>query len=143
MDYLKCICGNNILQTAGKKAKVYCSDSCRQKAWQKKRRQELALFRGQGGVPLPPDYVEMKNVAIVDPEGGKPKNIFAKAKKSVRQPKSPNTAPKKENKAVAPKKKIEVKEGPDNYFMGELVPAGLSGIDLSIWKAEIKEKNKK
>jgi hypothetical protein len=43
--------------------------------------------------------------------------------------------------AVKPKAKVK-KEGPAGAPAPGAPPAGLSGIDLSIWKAEQKEKNK-
>ena len=46
----------------------------------------------------------------------------------------------KEVKKPTPKKEKEVKESKDNAPAAH--PSGLSGIDLSIWKAEQKEKNK-
>src|SRR5258708_7870961 len=46
----------------------------------------------------------------------------------------------KEVKKPAPKKEKEVKESKDSTPAAH--PSGLSGIDLSIWKAEQKEKNK-
>jgi hypothetical protein len=46
----------------------------------------------------------------------------------------------KEVKKPAPVKEKEVKESKDSAPVAH--PSGLSGIDLSIWKAEQKEKNK-
>ncbi len=46
----------------------------------------------------------------------------------------------KEIKKPAPKKEKEVKESKESTPAAH--PSGLSGIDLSIWKAEQKEKNK-
>lgn len=46
MVFNKCMgCDNLVPQTESKKAKLYCSSTCRQKVWQDKRREELRIFR--------------------------------------------------------------------------------------------------
>ncbi|HEY4290210.1 MAG TPA: hypothetical protein VGN00_24080 [Puia sp.] len=66
-------------------------------------------------------------------------NFLAKFWENNRPAKGDFAADLKEVKKPAPKEK-EVREGKDSAPAAH--PSGLSGIDLSIWKAEQKEKNK-
>jgi hypothetical protein len=57
MDSKKCLgCDNMVPQTEKKRAKLYCSDMCRQKVWQEKRRLELAELRSK----KEPDHVHVE-----------------------------------------------------------------------------------
>lgn len=62
MEQLKCLgCDNMVSQTPKKRPKLYCSNICRQKVWQEKRRQELAVLRANS-IQLPDDYVRIENI---------------------------------------------------------------------------------
>lgn len=48
MGTRKCLgCENNVPQQPGKRSKLFCSDKCRQKIWQEKRRKELNYLRAE------------------------------------------------------------------------------------------------
>ncbi len=67
-------------------------------------------------------------------------NFLAKFWENNRPAKGDFASDLKEVKKTAPVKEKEVRESKDNVAAAH--PSGLSGIDLSIWKAEQKEKNK-
>lgn len=78
MESIKCLeCDNMVDQTPQKRPKLYCSGKCRQKAWQNKRREELANLRA-GSAPLPDGYAQVKNVKI--DSAGAPVFAFRKKK---------------------------------------------------------------
>lgn len=60
-----------------------------------------------------------------------------------KQTNKPNPAPETKKTTESPKKEKEpqqeAKNGSGLEFMGHLIPKGLKGIELSIWKAEIRE----
>lgn len=140
MVFNKCMgCDNLVPQTEGKKAKLYCSSICRQKVWQDKRREELRIFRETSKQnPLPAGYVRIKNVKAVTKDG---KEV------SLSKPKDINPS---EIQAKISEVKERIKDDPRSKmrcampesFMGHEIPKELKGIELSIWKSEIKEKNK-
>jgi len=122
MDEIKyCLnCGDHLELTPGRKAKNYCSNNCKQRHWQKMKK-----------------------------EGPKQANPAAKTKKasaSSRKGETPANEPKTTYDALRTTKiqdEPDFRKGQqlaDAVFMGIEIPKGLKGIELSIWKAEIKEK---
>lgn len=122
---MECLnCGELVKQTQGKRAKLYCDANCRQKHWLRKNKKANPPVRGPG----------------------RPKNNL----KHVILP-GPTLMPVVENQTTEPVSiKITAdkvwmaakKEAPFEIFMGHEIPKGLKGIDLTIWKNEIKEKAK-
>ena len=64
---LKCLnCDNVITQTPGKRQKKFCSDLCRAKYGQ--RRKKVPIVESKM-IDLPKDYVEIKKVGVFKPDG--------------------------------------------------------------------------
>jgi len=114
---MECLnCKKEVQQTPKKRAKLYCSQKCRV------------------------EYCRTKKAA------GKPKIGRGRPKKANTQ------LPKFSELPIVTPSKEAIKTSNGNLseylnntelFMGHEIPKGLKGIDLSIWKAEIKEANKK
>jgi len=108
---IKCLeCGNSVAQTPGRRKKEYCGSTCRSLHWKKK--QQAGKSKRSPGRP------KKEVVNGVDIQS---KIAEVKAKLPQRPALRGNT-----------------ESSPEEY-MGHKIPAGLKGIDLSIWKAEIKE----
>lgn len=107
-------CGKELVQLSGKRAKQFCNVTCRSNYWQKKKRKASAKPPGVPGRP------KKKSVLHIDVKemNNEVFDVSVGVKTSV------------------------VKELHEGTFMGVVVPEGLKGIDLSIWKAEIKDKSK-
>lgn len=152
----KCLnqgCENLVTSVPGRRPRQYCSNTCRQKGWQRKNKEKLAQFRGRGGESLPADYVEVKNIGVITPEGTV-KPLF-KPKAAPNPEKLPDV-PKKEDKGGNGAQNVGnsipgvtqwIKETED--FLIEAVPKnennpqppeGLTGIPLMVWKNEQKKK---
>ncbi len=129
MTYLsfmkKCvICGKDF-EAKRADAKI-CSSQCRQKA-----KRAGIRFRGESVLATPlgeEKRYKPANKPVLDKFG----QIIVGAK---RMP--PKIESKKSIEVLYPKEPITI-----DLYMGHEIPKGLKGIDLSIWKAEIKEKNK-
>lgn len=52
-------CNTPTTQVEGRKPRKYCSDTCRQKDWQAKKKK---------AIPLPNGYVKVKNIKAVTPD---------------------------------------------------------------------------
>ena len=109
---MECLnCKKPITQTKGKRSRLYCSDKCR-----------VTFYRTNASEGVPKKG------------RGRPRKIDAGVLqaeiKAVREQvkKSPFTNLRGTSDQSAPR------------FMGHEIPKGLKGIDLSIWKAEVKEK---
>lgn len=77
MNDMKCQeCKKELKQTPGKRAKKFCSISCRSNYWQKQNRKK------KSGLPLPKDYIDIKgNISAVNEAGTVViKNVAAYAK---------------------------------------------------------------
>lgn len=129
MDCLNC--GKELIQTPKKRPKQFCGISCRSNYWQKKKREGKGI--GKAGrpkkeTPSPKEeaVAEQKINAVLDAEKGA--KITDKKKLVAEIRKQPMVC-----------KEVLVRF-PDEEFMGHPIPKGLKGIELSIWKAEIKEK---
>lgn len=108
---IKCLqCDKVVPQTSGKRKKEYCGPTCRTKYWKKKK------------------------------DAGKEKKGRGRPKKEIIEaPKKPYDAPKSNKIQDEPDFK-KGQQSADDTFMGHKIPKGLKGIELSIWKAELKEK---
>lgn len=121
---IKCLeCDKPVPQTPGKRKKEYCGSTCRTKYWKKKK--DAGKEKGKPGRPKKAKIVG----GLPDKEVKKVANRAASSSKSV-------------SKAWGDAKfKVTVaEERTPEQFMGHKIPKGLKGIELAIWKAEIKEK---
>lgn len=111
-------CGNELKHTPGRKKKKFCSNLCRSLYWQKNEGEKK-------GLPLPADYINIKEIGIVREDGTveklfKPTNktqnwerafrvLLELSKREVSQSKPP-TELEKEKPAKA---KVEKREPPE------------------------------
>jgi len=127
---LHCLeCSKLVPQTPGKRAKSYCNNTCRVKYWKKQKEVASGIEKRKPGRPKKDD--QLQNTEVLLP--GNLGNVKVGGRIS-------------EVKSVFKDKKgaVTVTLAPAvESFMGHPIPKGLKGIDLSIWKAEIKEANKK
>lgn len=120
MKEIKCLqCGKPVKQTSGKRKKEYCGSTCRSLHW-KEKQQAGKPKRGPGRPPK----IEPFNPSNLQKEL---EEITVKQAKKTQEV----TSPVKPKKGDAP-----------GEFMGHKIPSNLKGIDLTIWKAEVKEKSK-
>jgi AT hook motif len=107
---IKCLeCNKSVPQTLGKRTKIFCGSTCRTKYWKKEK------------------------------DAGKEKKKRGRPKKDITaSPKKVYDAAKSTKVQDEPKPNVETTVD-NNMFMGHKIPKGLKGIELSIWKAEIKE----
>lgn len=131
-------CKNPIESTPGRRPKVYCSNNCKQKDWQrknnvKKENEPLPAPKSE----KPADTKRREREVVKGAENGS--LVFPKVKKKGR--KAPSVKSSIEFKPQTPESYDAPRTG-DGLFMGIEIPSDLVGIDLSIWKAEIKDKNK-
>lgn len=119
MNVLNCKnCDRPLKQTPSKRRKEFCDTTCRSNYWQKERR---------------------KNAAQVAKSSSAPKKSKKVAKKTVKKKlHSPKTKP-----IQLESPKAAASNSDQNLFMGEPVPMDKTGIDLTIWKAEVKERKSK
>lgn len=144
-------CGKELVQIIGKRAKKFCNVTCRSNYWQKqKRNAEGLVFRKAGrpkkNTPDPPPPTEEILAAFISPK----QDAFDAPLIDTIQDEPNYFVPV--NQAVIDKLGkvlVEAKKTPQRAasqstesFMGHPIPKGLKGIELSIWKAEIKEKSK-
>lgn len=54
-------CGKDVIQTSGKREKVYCSNSCRAKKYQKHKKK---VIQNPGTIKLPKDFIETKKPVV-------------------------------------------------------------------------------
>ena len=114
---MECLnCKREVEQTRGKRRKLYCSENCRVEYCRKKKAADKPK-RGRG---------RPKKAIVIEPV-----EIQAKIEEV------------KERIKDDPRSKMKCPTDISESFMGHKIPTGLKGIDLSIWKAEIKEKNGK
>jgi|ERR1700748_556124 len=117
MEEIKCLeCGKPVSQTPGRRKKEYCGSTCRSLHW-KKKQQMGKQKRGPGRPP---------KSALDYPRTLEQEKSLQDAFKEVLL----NANIKKQDASGR------------ELFMGHPIPKGLKGIDLTIWKEEIKEKNK-
>lgn len=122
-------CGKDLVQIPGKRAKTFCSVTCRSNYWQKKKRESAQKKIGTPGRPKKEDH-EIQNTELILPGNLGSVNVgngVSEIKKVFKDKKGTTTI------TLGP-----IRES----FMGHSIPKGLKGIELSIWKAEIKDKNK-
>lgn len=140
-------CGKPVPQTKGKRTKEFCSVTCRSNNWQKRQRLLAA------SVPLPSDYVNFKKIGILSPDGsveafakGKQaklqKHVFATLNQLSEDGNKAIPAPQAEKPAEPSQKKEEVVKEAENEYMGVLIPEGLTGLPLAVWKNNVKVKAK-
>lgn len=125
----KCLnqgCENLITSIIGRRPRLYCSNNCKQKDWQRKQKEKITRFRGKDGIPLPKDYVGIGEVLT--------RTINVAAKKPIFKPK---VAPKPKKSTEVPKKEETAENPPQNELQP---PDGLSPIALMVWKNEQKLK---
>lgn len=158
MQQLKCLgCDKMVDQTPKKRPKLYCSGKCRQKVWQENRRQEILSLRVKEAASdrnnslinaarcRDENGVNKDELALAEKEGAEEKKDLSEKKTfplSDSEIKEKGT--RREVKKVFPKcdqSKKAVGQSSQEPFMGHPIPKGLKGIELSIWKAEIKEKD--
>lgn len=128
-------CGKPVPQTKGKRTKEYCSIACRSNNWQKRKRNIT------GFSPV------VKNKAISAPKSEKPADTPISDKEVRKLAKNASKGVNKKSAYQSATFKVEVADertfkskDVEGEFMGNSIPKGLKGVDLSIWKAEIKEK---
>lgn len=127
-------CNTEIEDTPGRRPKQFCGANCRQKYWQKKSREGQEpgkAGRPKKGTPPPEEEVVAEQAIDAVLNAEKEAKITDKKKLAVAIRKQPMVS-----------KEVLV-QFPDEEFMGHPIPKGLKGIELSIWKAEIKEKQSK
>jgi len=120
-------CGKDLIQITGKRAKTFCSVTCRSNYWQKKNRDRKGT--GKAGRP------KKGTPKISTVEKDFPNVVWHPDVHDAMMADAKQTGVK--IAIQVPKK--DLKKYSEESFMGHPIPKGLKGIELSIWKAEIKE----
>ena len=128
-------CENPVTSVVGRRPRLYCSNTCRQKDWQRKQKQIEMAKAGVAALKDVPGYENITKVGILNSKG-KVTQVTPVAKIK------PVPAPKPEKLPNVPKKEDTGGKGAQNASGNEATPPeGLTEIQLMVWKNEQKKKN--